>query len=438
MNYVHEFIENLDIKNEYIVAAISGGPDSMFLLDILIKLRDKMNYKIVCAHVHHNLRKESDLEAVKVEKFCKEKDIIFEFKKIEGYPNNKFNEDIARKIRYEFFDSVVSKYGANVLFTAHHGDDLVETVLMRLTRGSSLKGYAGISQISIDRGYKIARPLLYLTKKDIEENLENSDIDYSIDLSNTSDKYTRNRYRKYILPRLKEENENVHLKFLDYSEKLLMSNEYLTNQSLKYYSKVVEDNFINVIEFQKLEKIIQVYVLEHYLNNVYKENIGAITNTHKNIIMDALNNSKNISIDLPNSKTGIIEYNKFNLIDKKNNKEYDIEFTDKVKLYNEKEIITDNSTKLTTNFVIHLYSNDIKLPFHVRNWRIGDRMKVKNMSGSKKVSDILTNSKIPKDIRRLYPVVTDSTGEIIWIPGVKKSHLDRKKEGKYDIILKYN
>ena len=152
MNYVYEFIKKLSINNSTIVAAISGGPDSMLLLDILINLKEELGLKIVVAHVHHNLRQESDYEAIEVEKYCKDNNLIFEMKKIEEYPNGKFSEEVARKIRYDFFDEVVSKYKADTLFTAHHGDDLIETVLMRLTRGSSLKGYAGFESISNDRG----------------------------------------------------------------------------------------------------------------------------------------------------------------------------------------------------------------------------------------------------------------------------------------------
>ena len=107
MNYAERFIEDLDIKGNIVVAAISGGPDSMLLLDILLKLRNKLNIKIIVAHVHHNLRKESDIEARFVEDFCNSNNLIFEYKKIDNYPNNKFSEDTARKIRYDFFDEIV-------------------------------------------------------------------------------------------------------------------------------------------------------------------------------------------------------------------------------------------------------------------------------------------------------------------------------------------
>ena len=179
MNDVLDFINNLNINNKNVVVACSGGPDSMFLLDILIKLKDKLNINIVVAHVHHNLRKESDEEAIELEKFCKANNVTFEMMKIEEYPNNKFSEESARKIRYEFFDKVAEKYNADTLFTAHHGDDLTETILMRITRGSSLKGYAGFERITYDRGYKIARPLVFLTKEEIEEYLNKSGIWYA-------------------------------------------------------------------------------------------------------------------------------------------------------------------------------------------------------------------------------------------------------------------
>ena len=160
MENVLNFINNLNIKNETVIVAISGGPDSMLLLHILNNLKIKLTLNIVVAHVHHNLRKESDEEAIMVENYCKKNDLIFELYKIEEYPDNKFSEVAARKLRYDFFDKLITKYKSNYLFTAHHGDDLIETVLMRISRGSSLKGYAGFEVINKDRGYNIVRPLV--------------------------------------------------------------------------------------------------------------------------------------------------------------------------------------------------------------------------------------------------------------------------------------
>ena len=148
---------------------------------------------------------------------------------------------------------------------------------------------------------------------------------------------------------------------------------------------------------------------------------------------------KNNSIfNLPLNKKGIVEYNKFKILDNNKDDHYELIFKDYVKLPNGKTIQVDNSTKLTSNFVIHLNSKEVKLPFHVRTRKNGDTMSVKNMLGTKKVSDIFTDSKISKELRDSYPIVTDDNGEIIWIPGVKKSNFDMKKQGTYDIILKYD
>ena len=434
MTDVHKLIQNLNIKSEYVVAAISGGPDSMYLLETL----QGLNFKIVVAHVHHNLRKDSDHEAIKVEEYCKTHNLIFEFKKIDKYPEGKFSEEIARKIRYNFFDELMEKYNSDTLFTAHHGDDQVETILMRLTRGSSLKGYAGIETISRDRGYKIVRPLINITKKDIIKYLDKKNIWYAVDKSNTDLKYTRNRYRNKILPELKKENQKIHHKFQEFSDKVLLAHNYIKKHANIHYSKIVQDNELNIFEFNRLDKILKYYILEEYLKAIYGEKINLISTKHINIIITKISQTRNISFDLPYNKKAIIEYNSFKVTDLYKKNKYSYEFNENVELPNGKSIYIDNNTTLTSNYVIHLNSKEIKLPFVVRTREDGDSMIVKNMSGRKKINDIFIDSKIPKEKRDIQPIVLDSSGEIIWIPGIKKSHLDRKKEEKYDIILKYD
>ena len=114
-------------KNDVIVVATSGGPDSMFLLDYL--KNDPRNFKLICAHVNHKMRPESDQEYIEVEKYCKKNNIIFEGYEILEYHSDNFHNE-ARVIRYDFFKSLVKKYHAGYLATAHHGDDLMETILM--------------------------------------------------------------------------------------------------------------------------------------------------------------------------------------------------------------------------------------------------------------------------------------------------------------------
>ena len=187
MDNVNEFIKSLNIsEDEYVVLACSYGPDSMCLLDILIK----NGINVVVAHVNHKLRKESDQEYVDLEEYCLKNNIIFEGSIIDKYPKGNI-EAYGRSFRYNFFESIVKKYKAKYLFTAHHGDDLIETILMRIARGASLRGYAGFKKNTKLDNYYLVRPLIYLTKEDILNYVENLDIPYAIDNTNLELIHTR-------------------------------------------------------------------------------------------------------------------------------------------------------------------------------------------------------------------------------------------------------
>ena len=284
MTEVYKFLDSLHIdKKDTLVVAVSYGPDSMFLLNLL-KNKYKEN-KIVCAHVHHNHRKESDDEASLLEKYCNDNDVIFEMMKIKEYTNNNFTEEEARIKRYEFFDSIMTKYNSSYLFTAHHGDDLCETILMRLARGSNINGYSGIKLKSIRKNYEMIRPLLYLTKKDIQEYCIKEKIPYAVDKSNESNLYTRNRYRNGVLKLLKDENKNIHEKFLSFSSELQEYDNYIKKVVNKEYLNVVNDNVILVNKIVGLDNLIQKKIIEKYLLEEYQDDIKNIDEKHVNLIL---------------------------------------------------------------------------------------------------------------------------------------------------------
>ena len=202
-------------KNDRIVVGCSAGPDSMALVDSLLKVRDKYNLVLIIAHINHNLRKQSVNEESFLREYCNNNNLIFEGMLIENYGDDNFHNE-ARNIRYNFFHSIIKKYDAQYLMTAHHGDDLTETILMRIVRGSNLNGYSGFHKYVHMDSYTIVRPFINYTKKEIEDYDKQNNVLYYIDDSNYKDKYTRNRYRKYVLPFMKEEDKNVHLKFLKF------------------------------------------------------------------------------------------------------------------------------------------------------------------------------------------------------------------------------
>lgn len=437
---------NISIENEFVfeendsvVVGCSTGPDSMALLDMLLKIREKYNLLLICAHVNHNVRKESYEEKEYMENYCKDNKIIFETMTIENYGDDNFHNE-ARNIRYNFFEEVVNKYNAKYLMTAHHGDDLMETILMRIVRGSNLNGYSGFKKV-VDLGsYKLVRPLIGFTKEELVEYDEKNKVKYYIDSSNLKDKYTRNRYRKVVLPFLKSEDENVHKKFLRFSENLTLANEFIEKERDKAIKKVVENGKVNINKYKEIDKFLQREILYFLMQIYYKDDLILLNDRHIELLESLIfSNKKNTSVNLPNDVLAIKEYDYFFL--KKEMDEltsYEIEISDIVTLPNKHTIKRVNKVVENSNNICKLSSKEVQLPLIVRTRKIGDKIEVKGLNGSKKVKDIFIDNKIEKSNRDLWPVVVDSLDRVVWIPGLKKSKFDKKNEESYDIILKYD
>lgn len=439
MNEAYQFLlDQFNRKPGTVVAGISGGPDSMALLHLLITIREKNNIEIICAHVNHNVRVESKNEAEYLESFCKEHNIKFEMTKIEEYSGNNF-ENEARIKRYNFFEKLIVKYNAPFLITAHHGDDLIETVLMRMVRGSTFKGYAGFSKIVDKDTYEILRPFINITKKDIEQYNEKHQLKYFIDATNETDEHTRNRYRKNVLPFLKEEDSNVHEKFLKFSQMILEYNNYIDCEMKRKLGDVYCDNVLNITEFLKLDSFMQKRVINHLLESIYLDDITLINDNHTTSIINLINSPKpNSYVYLPNNIKAIKAYNKLSFKQgDKVNSDYEFEFETYINLPNghNLEMISDNSDN--SNFICRLNSSELDLPLYVRTKKEGDRFEVKNMTGSKKIKDIFIDEKISMDKRSKWPILVDKKGRILWLPGLKKSKYDKSKKESYDIIIKY-
>ena len=437
MDKSYNYLKYLLNDNDYVVIALSGGPDSMVLLNLLIKLREKKHINIVCAHVNHGLRKESEEEKIFVEDYCNKNNLIFEYMKIESYEKG-FSESAARKIRYEFFDNIINKYKSMYLLTAHHGDDLIETVLMRIGRGSNLKGYSGFSILSNRHNYKLVKPLIYYTKEDIMNYVKEENIPYVIDNTNEKDEYTRNRYRHNVLPFLKEEDKNVHNKYIKFSEMLNKYNNYVEKVSNEELNKIYINKKLDITKFLELDELIQERILNIILYSIYGDNITFVSDKHVNEVLNLIKSDKaNISINLPNNLCVNKEYDKVSFDNGISNKEtYCKELVHNLQI-NNKKFIYVNEEESDSNYVCRLLSTDIKLPLYVRTRKIGDKIEVKNLNGSKKVKDIFIDEKLDFSKRNSYPIVVDSNDVIVWIPGIKKSKYNKEKNEKYDIIIKY-
>ncbi len=432
-----KFLKTIIKENDSIVFACSGGPDSMCLLHLLLTIKEERNITLICAHVNHKKRKESDEEYIFVQNYCKENDILFEGFEINNYHEKNFHNE-AHQIRRKFFNEIIKKYHAKYFMTAHHGDDLMETILMRITRGSSIKGYNGFQKIQEESNYTIIRPLITKTKQDILTFNKENKIPFRIDLSNEQDTYTRNRFRHHILPFLKEENKDVHLKFLKFSEEFSRINEFLVKFTKNALTECIENDNVLIVELKKFDKILQKEIIKEYVKNIYQEEITLMTEKHINAILNLINSKKsNNKISLPKNYWAKKNYDLFKI--EKNNKEpnYLIQLKEEVKTQNWRiKKISDTNEK--SNNIIRLNSKEINGPLFIRNRKEKDKIASKNLKGHQKIKDIFMNAKIPLNKRNEWPILVDKEDQILWVPGLKKSKFDKDFQECYDIIYKYD
>lgn len=439
MNETVAYLKSLLKENDTIVVGLSGGPDSMCLVDILKKLPFKIN--IICAHINHNIRPESAAELEFVKEYCETSNLKVYTTKFAKKSNEiDYNEAELRELRYAFFEKIVKENNAKYLFTAHHGDDLIETILMRISRGSNIKGYSGFQVINAKNDYFIVKPLIYMTKQEILDYNEEHKISYVLDQTNYTKEHTRNRYRQTILPFLKKENEHIHLKYLKFSNELYKYYNYVDREVTKELQKRYKNKVLDLKNYTKLDPLLQTKIIERVLDDNYEKNLYLVSDKHMYLILDLINNPKpNIELNLPDNLRIIKSYNSLKITRKtKKDIKYHIIISNTTLLPNGKVIEIKEESDSTSNNCIRLNSSEIKWPLFVRNRKEGDRMVIKNMKNSKKIKDIFIDLKLNEEERNLQPIVVDSNDNIIWLPGLKKSQFDKANNEFYDIILWYN
>lgn len=229
------FKENkLDYKNKNILIAASGGPDSMALLDLVRKLGPQ---KLVVAHLDHQLRSDSYLESIILKKYCQKYGLaFFETKWDKKRQPTTGIEAAARKVRYKFLKEVATREKIDYVLTAHHGDDLLETILLKLIRSGDPREMSSLKPIRSWGDFSLLRPLLAYSKKDLLEYDEEEKIEFVNDQTNAEDNIIRNRLRHHVVPKLKAESEfllkngNRFLKEMD----TLMQEREILFKNIKY------------------------------------------------------------------------------------------------------------------------------------------------------------------------------------------------------------
>ncbi len=261
---------NLLENNDKVVVGVSGGPDSICLVDILYNLKKegKINFEIIVAHVNHMIREEADSDEEFVRKYCEARAIAFEAKKlnIEKIAKSKKlgTEEAGREERYKFFNEVLEKYDGDKIATAHTKCDNSETVLMNILRGTGTSGLKGIQAV---RDKKYIKPLIEIDRTDIEKYCEEKELNPRHDKTNDENIYTRNKVRNILIPLIKKEfNPNIIDTLNRLSEVITIDNDYLEKETKKVFNELVikqekEEIILNLKEFNKKHEAIKARII---------------------------------------------------------------------------------------------------------------------------------------------------------------------------------
>lgn len=275
---VFETINKYNMINDgdSIVVAVSGGPDSMSLLNVLIKLRANMNITLTVAHINHMIRAVADSETEYVKKFCLDNNIDCFVKKIDvtklAEEQKISTEEAGRNVRYEFFEEVLKKVNANKIAIAHNKNDNAETVLMNIIRGCGVSGLKGIEPI---RDNKFIRPLIETDRKSIEQYCTDEKLNPKFDETNKENVYTRNKIRNLLIPYIsKEFNPNIIESINRLSDLATQENEYIDNVVKRNLKDILiwsndKEIQLNLKKFNLLDDFIKARVLLQSIKNIF-------------------------------------------------------------------------------------------------------------------------------------------------------------------------
>lgn len=310
-------------SGDTIVVGVSGGPDSICLLNVLKNLQNELKINIVVAHINHMIRKEADSETEFVQDFCKQRDIKCFVKKADVLQIAKEKklgtEEVGRKIRYYFFEEVKNLVGGNKIATAHNANDNAETVLMNFLRGSGSTGLKGIEPI---RDNKLIRPIIECTRQEIEQYCNEKDLNPKYDKTNQENIYTRNKIRNMLIPYIQENfNPNI-IETINRMSNLIATDEMyfksIVKQSYKetFISRTEKEIILDLKKFNVLEKVIKsrliIYTINELLgttNGIEKIHIEDVIKLCKNNIGNKyLTPNKNIKIMIKNKKIFFTRY----------------------------------------------------------------------------------------------------------------------------------
>ena len=394
---------DIDLKKPLIVS-VSGGVDSMVLLDFL----RRMNLNIVVVHFNHQQRENSVKEAELVKEYTEKHHIPFNYYKLTI--NSSDFQNRARILRHRHLEEVAHRLKTPYIVTAHHLDDLLETVLISLTRGANILGHAGMRQVTEIGEFIYVKPFLYHEKEELIDYANRNRVPFMEDESNYLTDYLRNRYRLTLIPIMKQENQNLLQAVKNYNLQLVAAYDAIREQSINFLE---ERETINIPRYRFLSKAVQEDVIAYLLEkNKVNINYRLIDRIRKVL----LSKKPNQTVNLSNSYQMVKFYEKAEIKPTSEFyfKKIRIKEDDPKSKVHLDEFSYSSKRVNTTALQVRITYDQIEFPLWARNRLDGDILEYNY--GRKKLKKFLIDEKIPMEERQNLWIITDNQDRILWIP----------------------
>ncbi|NTV78172.1 MAG: tRNA lysidine(34) synthetase TilS [Clostridiales bacterium] len=421
--------------DDLVVVGVSGGADSVCLLSILNDMKKELSLELVVVHVNHGIRKTAYKDALFVEEICKNYQIPYflvedDIRKI-AREEKLSEEEAGRNLRYESFYKILDQYEKEKhkkvkIAVAHNQNDRAETLLFNLLRGSKIKGIAGIVPVRD----VIIRPMLGVSRDEIEAYLEENNILYCQDETNDSDQYTRNKIRHHIIPYVEKEICTASVAHLnEFAELMEMTEEYLMQQTMVAYYKIVKEEnnsfLIREESYACESQLIQSYLV-HLVICKLAGSKKDITSVHVKAVMELYDRQTGKNVSLP---YGIIARKTYEgiILEQKRDESLPIEarklsvpcslYVEGLGKVNLAVFPRENMGEIQEKTYTKWFDYDkIDESLMLRMRETGDFLAVNSQNGTKSLKEYLINEKIPKENRDSIFLLADGK-HILWVIG---------------------
>lgn len=447
------FTHTLINDGDAVLVALSGGADSVCLLDALCRLRKELGITVGAAHLNHMIRgREADRDEAYAAEICTKLGISFYAERIDVPDLSKregISEEAAgRKARYDFFERLCKAHGFNKIATAHNRNDKAETVIMRILRGT---GIDGLSAIKYKREDEVIRPLLDVARCDIEKYCKENDLLYCTDSTNSDTEYTRNRIREKLIPFLEENfNPSIIDALCTLSDNAAEDSDFINGYATRLYNRINspmpkrKPTVLDIESLKMLDECIFSRIIRITVRDVMGDSYN-VERVHIENVHSLLDKQTGASICLPENLKVSVKYGWLEFKETGDTDKDDDEFSFPVEISVSESLesmgmtfeVADAKKKLKKNQMIIDYDLIEDKEITVRNRRVGDRMVFFKDGRTRKIKDYLIDKKIPREERNKIPLLCVDN-KVIAIIGDRVAETYKIKENtKRGLVITY-